>query len=61
MTPLRMSYEESYVRAFPFDKVVSEMLDPEMIEDSAKIVNEGIEDNVQANLIITTGLAGTPP
>ena len=28
-----MSYEESYGKAFPFDKMVSGMLDPEMIED----------------------------
>jgi hypothetical protein len=38
----RMSYEESYARAFPFDKMVSGILDPEMIEDTAKIVNEDI-------------------
>ena len=34
ITPLRMSYEEPYAKAFPFDKMVSGMLDPEMIEDT---------------------------
>jgi len=39
-----MCYEESYAKAFPFDKMVPGMLDPEMVEDTAKIVNEAIKD-----------------
>jgi hypothetical protein len=35
-----MSYEESYAKAFPFDKMVSGMLALEMIEDNARIMNE---------------------
>ena len=35
-----MSYEESYAKAFPFDKMVSGKLASEMIEDNARIVNE---------------------
>jgi len=38
--PLWMSYEESYVEAFPFDKMILGILDSEMVEDTAKIVNE---------------------
>jgi hypothetical protein len=52
ITPLRMSYEESYAKAFPFDKMIPGMLDPEMIEDTAKIVNEAIKEEIQVNLII---------
>ena len=33
--PLRMNYEESYAKGFPFDKMAAGMLDPEMVEDSA--------------------------
>jgi len=61
ITPLRMSYEESYVKAFPFDKMVSGMLDPEMIEDSVKIVNEAIKDKIQVNLIINNRAGGNAP
>jgi hypothetical protein len=43
-----MSYEESYAKAFPFDKMIPGMLDPEMIEDAVKIVNEAIKDKIQA-------------
>jgi len=32
MTPLRMSYEESYAKTFPFDKMVEGMMNPQMIE-----------------------------
>jgi uncharacterized protein YecE (DUF72 family) len=61
ITPLRMSYEESYAKAFPFDKMVPGMLDSEMIEDTAKIVNEAQENKVQVNLIINNRAGGNAP
>jgi len=56
-----MSYEESYAKAFPFDKMVPGVLDPEMIEDTAKIVNEAIKDKAQVNLIINNRAGGNAP
>jgi hypothetical protein len=56
-----MSYEESYAKAFPFDKMVPGMLVPEMIEDTARIVNEAIKDKVQVNLIINNRTGGNAP
>jgi len=61
ITPLRMSYEESYAKAFPFDKMVSGVLDPEMIEDTVKMVNEAIKDKIQVNLIINNRAGGNAP
>ncbi len=61
ITPLRMSYEESYAKAFPFDKMVPGMRDSEMIEDTAKIVNEAMKDKVQVNLIINNRAGGNAP
>ncbi len=61
ITPLRMSYEESYAKAFPFDKMIPGMPDPEMVEDTAKIVNESIKDKVQVNLIINNRAGGNAP
>jgi len=49
---LWMSYEESYTKVFPFEKMVPGRLDPEMVEDTAKIVYEGVKDKVQIKLII---------
>jgi len=56
-----MSYEQSYAKAFPFYKMVDEMLDWEMVEDTAKIVHEAIRDKVQVNLIINNRAGGNAP
>jgi hypothetical protein len=61
ITPLRMSYEESYAKAFPFNKLVDGMLDPGMIEDTVTIVNEAIKDKIQVNLIINNRAGGNAP
>jgi uncharacterized protein YecE (DUF72 family) len=61
ITPLRMSYEESYAKAFPFDKMINGMLDLEMIEDTVKIVNEAIKDKIQVNLIINNRAGDNAP
>ena len=61
ITRLRMSHEESYAKAFPFDRMVDGMLDPEMIEDAAWIMNEAAKDNVQANIIINSSAGGYAP
>jgi len=37
------------------------MLDPEMIEDTAKIINEAIRDKVQVNLIIDNRAGANAP
>ena len=61
ITPLRMSCGESYAKAFPFDKMVPSMLDPETIQDTAKIVNEATTDKIQVNLIINNRAGGNAP
>jgi hypothetical protein len=61
ITPLRMSYKESYAKALPFNKMGSAMLDPKMIEDTGKIVNEAIKDKIQVNLIINNRAGGNAP
>jgi len=40
---------------------MSGMLDPEMIEDTAKIVNRATKDKVQVNLIINKHAGGNAP
>ena len=37
------------------------MIDPEMIEDTAKIVNEAIKDRAEVNLIINNRAGGNAP
>jgi uncharacterized protein YecE (DUF72 family) len=61
VTPFQMSYEDSYVKAFPFDKMVDGMLDPEMIEDILPIISEAVEDRYRVNLIINNRAGGNAP
>ena len=61
LTPLRMSYEESYAKAFPFDKLVTGMMDPEMVADTVQIANEAISDKIRVNLIINNRAGGNAP
>jgi hypothetical protein len=57
----QMRYEESSAKAFSFDKMVSGMLDSEMIEDMAKIANAAINRQSQVNLIINNRAGGNAP
>jgi uncharacterized protein YecE (DUF72 family) len=61
ITPLRMSYEESYAKAFPFDKLIPGMMTPQMIEDTVQIVKHCIQQKIQVNLIINNRAAGNAP
>jgi hypothetical protein len=61
MTPLRRSLEESYAKAFPFDKMVNGMMNPEMIDDAIEIIEEGIRRKKRMNLIINNKSGGNAP
>jgi hypothetical protein len=61
MTPLRMSYEDSYSKAFPFDKMVDGMMNPEMIDDTFQIIMEGVKRRKRMNLIINNRAGGNGP
>jgi len=61
ITPLRMKYEDSYARAFPFDKLVDGMLDPRMIEDTAHIIKEAIKRAKKIAIIINNRAGGNAP
>jgi hypothetical protein len=56
-----MSYEESYAKAFPFDKMVNGMIGPEMIEDILPMVNEAVGDKYRVNLIVNNRPGGNAP
>jgi uncharacterized protein YecE (DUF72 family) len=61
LTPLNMRYEDSYVRAYPFDRLVEGMLAPEMILETVEIVKGAIEKDVLVNLIINNRAGGNAP
>jgi hypothetical protein len=61
MTPLGMRYEDAYATAHPFDRLVEDMLQPEMILESVEIVKGAIEKGVLTNLIINNRADGNAP
>jgi hypothetical protein len=56
-----MRYEDSYVRAYPFDRLVEGMLQPEMILETVDIIKGAIEEGVLVNLIINNRAGGNAP
>jgi uncharacterized protein YecE (DUF72 family) len=61
LTPLGMRYEDSYVRAYPFDKLVEGMLQPEMVLETVEIIKSAIGKGVLVNLIINNRAGGNAP
>jgi uncharacterized protein YecE (DUF72 family) len=61
MTPLHMSYEDSYAKAFPFNKMVDGMMNPVMIDDTIEIIMEGVRRQKRMNLIINNRAGGNGP
>jgi hypothetical protein len=60
-----MSCQEEFIReggvTYLHDEMVGGMLDPEMIEDAAWIMNAAVMDKVQVNLIINNRAGGNAP
>jgi uncharacterized protein YecE (DUF72 family) len=61
MTPLGMRYEDAYAKAYPFDRMVEGMLQPEMVLDAVEIVKSAIEKGLRINLIINNRAGGNAP
>jgi len=61
LMPLGMRYEDSYVQAFPFDKLVEGMLRPEMILDTVDLMWEAVNQGVLVNVIINNRAGGNAP
>ena len=61
MTPLGMRYEEAYEKAYPFDRLVEGMLQPEMVLETVEIMRTAIERGVLANVLINNRAGGNAP
>jgi len=61
LTPLGMRYEDSYVQAFPFDKLVGGMLRPEMILETVDLMWQAVNQGVVMNVIINNRAGGNAP
>jgi uncharacterized protein YecE (DUF72 family) len=61
MTPLRVRYEEAYRRAHPFNKLIDEMVDPHMIDETLEIIGVAIDQGITINVIVNNRAGGNAP
>jgi uncharacterized protein YecE (DUF72 family) len=61
MTPIGVRYEDAYARAFPFDRLIEEMILPGMIPQTVQLMEEAIKSEIELNLIINNRSAGNAP
>ena len=61
MTPIGVRYEDAYARAFPFNRIIEDMIQPAMVHQTARLMHEAVENNVRLNIIINNRAAGNAP
>ncbi len=61
MTPRGIRYEEAYVKAHPFDKIVEGMINSDMIDDTVEIMKKAIDEGFDANVIVNNRAGGNAP
>ena len=61
MTPHGMRYEEAYLKAFPFDKLVDGMMSPNMVYETVEIMQEATRRGVNVNVVINNRAGGNAP
>ncbi|MBW2072232.1 MAG: DUF72 domain-containing protein, partial [Deltaproteobacteria bacterium] len=61
MTPRGIRYDEAYARAHPFNRLVEEMLDQRMIDDTVALMVTAIKKGVRINVIINNRAGGNAP
>ena len=61
ITPIGMRYEEAYVKAQPFNKMVEGTLQPQMIEEAADLMWAGIAKGMRVNVFINNRAGGNAP
>lgn len=61
MTPRGARYEEAYAQAHPFNTLVRSMLNPSMVEETADLMWEAIDNNIRINIIVNNRAGGNAP
>jgi uncharacterized protein YecE (DUF72 family) len=60
LTPLGRRYEDSYIQAYPFDRLAG-MLQPEMILETVDLMWQAVDQGVSVNVIINNRAGGNAP
>ena len=61
LTPLNMRYDDSYVKAYPFDRLVEGTVQTEMILETLEIMRPAIEQGVTVNVFVNNRAGGNAP
>ena len=61
LTPRGARYEEAYAQAHPFKKLVPSMVHPSMVEETAELMWEAIDNNVRINIVVNNRAGGNAP
>jgi uncharacterized protein YecE (DUF72 family) len=61
LTPLGMRYDDSYIQAYPFDRLVEGMVQPEMILETLDLIMQAVNQGVMVNVIINNRAGGNAP
>ena len=61
LTPLGMRYDDAYMQAFPFDRLVEKMVQPEMILETVDLKMQAVNQGVLVNVIINNRAGGNAP
>jgi uncharacterized protein YecE (DUF72 family) len=61
VTPLKMRYEEAYAKAHPFDKMVPGMLQPKMVQETARLMRQGIAEGFKVYVLTNNRSGGNAP
>ncbi len=60
-SPLGMSYNDSYKKAYPFNKLIDGMLGRQMIRETVEILLAAIGKEVEISLIVNNRAGGNAP
>ncbi len=61
MTPRGVRYEDAYAQAYPFNGLVTAMLDPRMVEETAELMRTAVDRGVEINVIANNRAGGNAP
>ncbi len=61
LTPRGVRYEDAYVRAHPFTRLVDGMLDTRMIEETVRLMAAVLDQGGSANVIVNNRAGGNAP
>jgi hypothetical protein len=56
-----MRYEEAYAKAHPFDKMVPGMLQPKMVQETARLMRQGIAEGFKVYVLTNNRSGGNAP